>query len=343
VFRNRAVIGFLGALVACVLLLGAVPALASDAAEVEALIKQALDLRRQQKDPLAYPLLQKAHALGSTPRTAAQLGLVEINLGYWLDAERHLSESLAAKRDVWVNQHRAVLEQNLEKARKAIGEVLVVGTPSGAEIEVNGKAVGTLPMQAPVRLGEGPARIEVRAPGYEPASRSLNVVGGQREQIALALDPAKASATAPAPTSATSPSPAAPPEQPPHPRKQLRLLAWSAAGFATGVLAVAGWQTKTWLDKRDEFDNHLPATTTMPPPKPDCGAKDPDRGGPGCEAIYNDMTGARTKAFILYGLAGAFAAGSATLFILSNRNEESPRLACAPNPWLKGAQCQLVF
>jgi hypothetical protein len=341
VFRNWAVIGSLGATVACVLLLAATPASASDAAEVEALIKQALDLRRQQKDPLAYPLLQKAHALGSTPRTAAQLGLVEINLGYWLDAERHLAESLAAKRDVWVHQNRAVLEQNLEKARKAIGEVLVVGTPSGAEIEVNGKAVGTLPMQAPVRLGEGPARIEVRAPGYEPATRSLSVVGGQREEIALALEPAKTAETAPVPTSATSP--AAPPEPPTRPRKQLRLLAWSAAGFATGVVVVAGLQTKTWLDKRDEFDNHLPATTTTPPAKPDCGAKDPNRGGPGCEAIYNDMNRARTRAFMLYGLTAAFAAGSATLFILSNRNEESARLACAPNPLLKGAQCHLAF
>lgn len=323
------------------MLLGIPSAFASDAAEVEALIKQALDLRREQKDPLAYPLLQKAHAIGSTPRTAAQLGLVEINLGYWLDAERHLSESLAAKRDVWVHQHRATLEQNLEKARRAIGEVLVVGTPSGAEIEVNGKAVGSLPMQAPVRLGEGPGRLEVRAPGYAPATRSFSVVGGQREEIAVALDPLKPAAP---PPGTVSEPPAAQLEQPTSDaRKRLQLLAWTSAGLATGALVFAGLQTKTWLDKRDEFDDHLPATTAMPPVRPDCGAKDPNRGGPGCEAIYNDMSRARTRAFIGYGLGAVFAAGSATLFILSNRNEESPRLACAPNPLLKGAQCHLAF
>jgi hypothetical protein len=167
----------------------------------------------------------------------------------------------------------------------------------------------------------------------------------QREEISVALDPLKAVAPSPAsPPVATSPPPATQLEQPGgDARKHLRLLAWTSAGVATGALVFAGLQTRTWLDKRDQFDNHLPATTTTPPPKPDCGAKDPNRGGPGCEAIYNDMNRARTRAFITYGFAAAFAAGSATLFILSNRNEESGRLACAPTARLDGAQCRLSF
>ena len=350
--RNKPVIGPIGAAVACAVLFGMPSAFGSDAAEVEELIQQALNLRRQQKDPLAYPLLQKAHELGSTPRTAAQLGLVEINLGYWLDAERHLSESLAARKNVWVHQHRDVLEQNLEKARRAIGEVLVVGTPAGAEVQVNGKVVGDLPMQAPVRLGEGPAKVEIRASGFAPSTRSVQVIGGQRQEISFALQPVKPTAppATPPPVSGTIPQVGTPAHEGSDAGPDrigatpwMRPLAWTAAALAAGSLVFAAAQTKTWLDKREAFDNHLPSMPAMLPATPDCGAKDPNRGGPGCEAIYSSMERARTRAIATYAAGTLLAAGSVTLFILSNRGQEETRLACAPTLGINGAGCRLTF
>src|SRR4051812_16035681 len=83
-----------------------VVARAADPTEIEDLIRQGNDLRRAGKDERALPLLRKAYDLAGTPRTAAQLGLVEVALGYRLEAERHLSESLASPRDVWVRKNR---------------------------------------------------------------------------------------------------------------------------------------------------------------------------------------------------------------------------------------------
>src|SRR5688500_10991836 len=57
---------------------------------VEELIRQGVALRRSGQDQAALPLFQKAHEIGHTPRTAAQLGLVEMALGYVLEAERDL-------------------------------------------------------------------------------------------------------------------------------------------------------------------------------------------------------------------------------------------------------------
>ena len=72
------------------------PARAGDSAEAEALIRQGVELRAQKKDERALPLFEKAYQLSRTPRTAGQLGLVEIALGYFVDAEKYLSEALGS-------------------------------------------------------------------------------------------------------------------------------------------------------------------------------------------------------------------------------------------------------
>jgi hypothetical protein len=79
--------------------MGASFAWASEPAEVEALIEQANKFRRDGKDGKALPLMRKACDLATTARTAAQLGLVEMALGYWLQAEQHLTEALSSPRD----------------------------------------------------------------------------------------------------------------------------------------------------------------------------------------------------------------------------------------------------
>src|SRR5947209_5434763 len=65
------------------------PALgASPAAEAESLIRDGVALRREQRDVQALPLFQKAYDLVRNARTAGQLGLCELSLGYWIEAEQ---------------------------------------------------------------------------------------------------------------------------------------------------------------------------------------------------------------------------------------------------------------
>ncbi len=160
---------------------------AADPKQVEDLLQEGIRLRREGSDGRALPLFQKAHELAHTPRTAAQLGLVEYALGYSLDAATHLSQGLAASNDVWIRSHRAVLEDALAQVRGTIGELAVTGSPDGAEVILNGKSVGRLPLAAPVASGQGPATLELRAPGYLNASSSVSVVGGKLATVHLEL------------------------------------------------------------------------------------------------------------------------------------------------------------
>ena len=150
-------------------------------------IRRGNELRRKDLDPKALPLYQKAYDLEPSPRTAAQLGLVEGALGYWLSAERHLKEALVSTRNPWVWRNRTKLRRALANVQASIGEVEVIGGPSGAEVTVNGQRAGLLPLPVPVRAGEGVAQIAVRADGHKEATASATVRGGQRVTVNITL------------------------------------------------------------------------------------------------------------------------------------------------------------
>src|SRR5260221_6790394 len=118
---------------------------AADSAE-EALIREGIEHRRRQEDAAALPLFQQAYELHHSPRSAAQVGLDEIALGRWIDADRHLEEALAAPSDPWIRKNRTILRQALDNVGRQLGELEILGSPEGAEISVEGEVRGTLPL-----------------------------------------------------------------------------------------------------------------------------------------------------------------------------------------------------
>ena len=172
--------------------------------EAEALIRQGVELRAQKKDERALPLFEKAYQISRTPRTAGQLGLVEMALGYFVDAEKYLSEAVASPDHPWVAKNLATLKAQLATAKSQIGELYIVGEPAGAEVLVNGKAVGKLPLSTPIRLDKGRADVQVRAPGYVASTDTVTMVGGKREDRSYRLQ-REAVAVAPPPPAPVQP------------------------------------------------------------------------------------------------------------------------------------------
>ena len=331
---------------------------ASEPAEVEALIEQANNLRRDGKDGKALPLMQKAYNMAGTARTAAQLGLVEVALGYWLQAEQHLAEALSSPRDPWIHQHRAELQRVLAGVKESIGELSVQGEPAGAEVVVNGQSVGTLPLSKPVRVGDGPVRLEVRAAGYQTSSQTLRMSkgAGQRVDIRLARAAVVVSPQESPPTKVAERSPSLVEQMPEQTSAAgppaTRMAAWATAAAATAALGVGVAGSLTWIKKRDAFDNHttfvldnsgMPTNRT----RNDCGAQNENRGGDECLRLYDQMNGAKTFAVIGYVSGALLAAGAATLFLLAPSRDGNETiqssLVCAPTLATVGGNCRLVF
>jgi hypothetical protein len=156
----------------------------------EALIEQGVKLRVEGKHAEALELFTRAHSLSPSARTLAQIGLAEGSLRRWLDAEGHLVAALDAHDTPWIEnrRNREALEQALVSVRRHIGGVTVLG-PEGAEVSVDGKVAGRLPLAAPLRLAEGEARIDGTAAGRKPATASVTVVGGETSTVILELPP----------------------------------------------------------------------------------------------------------------------------------------------------------
>jgi hypothetical protein len=174
--------------------------------EAESHIKSGVNLRRAGNDEAALPEFKRAYELSHSPRSAAQLGLCEQALGLWAEAHDHNSEALLATNDAWVKKNRAVLEDQVATAKSHLGRIEVNGEPAGATLSVNGRQIGTLPLVGPLRLTVGHIELELRAPGYEPATHTVELKPGAYERVGMRLTKAPVAAAPALPPSAAEPA-----------------------------------------------------------------------------------------------------------------------------------------
>ena len=316
---------------------------ATEAEQAEALIREGVQLRAHDKAADALVVFEKAYQVSRTPRTAAQLGLCELELGHFVAADRYLTEALAGPDHPWVRKNKATLKKSLDTARASIGELALVVSPPGAEVLVNGKPVEAALLGAPLRLDKGTAELEVRAPGYQPARETIVVAGGKSEQrtFALALEP-KPVLAAPAP--AVPDAAAAPmiaPAGGPH-RKQ-RIAAWVTGGAALGALVLGTVEAVSASSKSDAFNSHTGTTGGVV--YQDCGTS---QLTPACKSLKSDYDSALRLSIVGFAAAGALAATSAVLFVRSSphgaeADGNARAFACVPDPLARGVDCTLRF
>ena len=355
------------------------PARAGDSAEAEALIRQGVELRAQKKDERALPLFEKAYQLSRTPRTAGQLGLVEMALGYFVDAEKYLSEALASPDHPWVAKNLATLKAQLATAKSQIGELYIVGEPNGAEVLVNGKVVGKLPLSTPIRLDKGRAEIQVRASGYVATTDTVAMTGGkredrsyrlQREAVAVAPPPPvqpvqpvlPVQPAMPRPVETTTPVAAAPPPAGGEPAasisttpapdqgggsSSLRPVAWGVGIAAGAGLLFGAVEGIIAVKKKNEFNDHMGPDPAGGGQIYDCGT---DALNPACESIKKSHDSARTLSIVGFVAAGVLAGGAAVLWVLSSPKERggsasasASGFACTPVLGSGGVACRLQF
>jgi hypothetical protein len=352
--------GFAGLAFGAAVVAAAVTPQAARAAgdDAEKLIHHGIELRKAHDDEGAARAFQQAYDQVHTPRAAGQLGLAEQALGRWEDAERHVGEALHATGDSWVSKNRATLDEALGTIEAHLGRVEVLGDPEGAEVSINGRSVGKLPLPDAVRVSAGEVDVEMRAPGYVPAQRTLSIVGGQYQRLVLHLAkeaPPEVTATGTKPAggeASTSPGPgpitpvvtSTPAAEPP---SQLRtVLKWSAAGAAGVGLTVGVVATILHANNVSKFDSN-PANCAD-----NNGQAVHQQGGspaPECQGELNAYRDDTTWAIIGFAGAGAFAVTWLVLQLTEGRSHPAAgeqALAgplCVPSSSGLGLSCAVRF
>jgi hypothetical protein len=156
--------------------------------EVERLLRHGIELRQLGNNEAALADFQRAHELGNTPRTLAQVALAEQALGRWVDAETHLREALRAGDDAWISRNRAALDGALGVITQHVGQVMVTCDVRGAALTIGGRPAGVLPLVAPLRVDAGEIEVVARAYGHT-ASQRVTVNAGETAQVILRIAP----------------------------------------------------------------------------------------------------------------------------------------------------------
>ena len=198
-------------LVLCVgvIVWGSQPRVVAAADDPEALIRIGNDLRRKGDDKRAEGYIKRAYEIGHTPRAAAQLGLVELSLGRFLEAAQLLAIAVDAS-DAWVADHRATLEVSLAKARTQLVGVELVGAPRDATAVLADKTVAKVPADGVLWLEPGAIAFDVEAIGHASAHVAIQATAGEHTKVNVTMS----AVNQPVPPVAAAP-PAAEPEAPP--------------------------------------------------------------------------------------------------------------------------------
>jgi hypothetical protein len=218
--------------------------------EEEALLAQGSELRRAGHDEEALAVFSRALTASGSPRARAQVALADQALGRWVDAERDLSLALSVN-DPWIEQHRGPLTRALDRIRTHLATLDVDANVVGAGLFVNGSLVGTLPLQAPVRVVAGTIAIEVRAIGFETQLRTIDVPAESRAREVMTLVKSPTRPTFVASQDAVRPAPSPSTDS----GADVRTAAWiSVAGAAallaggTAALLVQNHNAAVWND-----------------------------------------------------------------------------------------------
>jgi hypothetical protein len=167
-------------------------------------------------------------------------------LGEWLLADDYLRLALSHETHPYVVRHEKSLDDAQRVISANIGRLEVEGEPAGAEVRLNGRLIGTLPLAAPARATVGSYSLEVRLEGHYTLQRPLVITGNSlsRESVRLEPRPADEPQRALASTASGEPTADRPAERP--------WLTWTLAGLS----AAAGVTTVTALVYREVHANN---------------------------------------------------------------------------------------
>lgn len=338
----------------------------------EELNSKGVSLRMAGDNKGALPLFQQAYELTHSARATAQLGLVHQALGRWDLAEPLVARAIQSKGDPWIKKYESELTKALVTIREHIAHIELVSDPPQTEVIVNGSPVGRLPLSEPVPVVVGQVDIELRAPGYRNAIRTVTVKPFAYERVFVRLqkegsepvavvttakesphaDVAGAGAAGGASDNATSGG-GHPTDQSSAGVSPRTVIKWTSLGLAgvgvgTGLVASVIFSSNS-----SSFRSHNPECLDMDGLAVDAGGKPV----PDCQPWLSNYKTARTWQIVGFAAAGVFAATWLVLQLTespepsttSGRGARSDRSyarsswACAPSLVDPGVACALRF
>ncbi|WP_437486512.1 PEGA domain-containing protein [Sorangium sp. So ce1014] len=290
-------------------------------------------------------MLLSAWELNPTFDVAYNLGNTKYQLKKHREAAQYLSHALRH----WPLMKAAAklkptAEKRLAESRAQVGALVVTAGVAGAEVVVDGKAVGKAPLEGEVFVEAGEHRVEARLEGYAPASETVKVAKGGTAAAALALPPLKSEGQEAAPgaraakggsapgAAAGAPVAEMPPAVPAYPGPEPQKRSWVPV-IALGAASVVGLGVGigTTVASNAASDDAHKQSAAIIQGRGQCVKPASAWVGP-CEQVRSDASRADTLgnvARVAFIASGAFAIAAAT-YVLWPKPKRSESAVALP-------------
>lgn len=138
----------------------------------------------------------QAYALKKHPAVLLNLAQSELRSGHEADAAQHFSQYLREHKEASESERQSA-ETGLTNAKALVAEVTLDVDVSGAELSVDGDALGSSPLPGAIFLSPGSHRLVARKEG-KTTSSDVSLAAGQKTRLSVKL--ASATTDSPAPT-----------------------------------------------------------------------------------------------------------------------------------------------
>jgi hypothetical protein len=216
---------------------------AEDKARAKALLQEGLAFNQQGQHARALEKFQAAYAAYPSPKLWFNIGQVQVALDHPLEAVQAFEDFLALASDARP-EDRKDASTALAQLGKKLGRLQIKCETTGAEISVDGKRVGRVPLPEPLWAMPGRHSVTIAQSGFVSGTETVELGAGATALVVIRLLPAPP----PAPTAL------------PKPGERIPAAAAPAPGGAiapSGVAAAAGAPAQ---------DQLLPSQPAVPPP-----------------------------------------------------------------------------
>jgi tetratricopeptide (TPR) repeat protein len=160
---------------------------AEDRARGQELFQKGTEYYKSERWVEAEEAFDGAWAMGKTYDIAAHLGHTEYHLGKMREAAEHLGFALRNWPLSGKPEPKELARTRYEEVRAKVGGIAIKVSVAGAEVAIDGQAIGTSPLAAEVMVEPGAHRVEAKLKGYKLASSAVRAMAGGTHAVKLDL------------------------------------------------------------------------------------------------------------------------------------------------------------
>jgi tetratricopeptide (TPR) repeat protein len=166
----------------------AVTPAAEDKDKAKALLAEGLDFNRQGQHAQALEKFQAAFAAYPSPKLHFNIGQVELALDHPVEAMEAFEKFLALVPDARPEDKKDAKSAVAQLAKK-LGRLQIKCETKGAEVAVDGKKVGHVPLPGPQWATPGSHQVTLTHEGFAPATERVEMTTGSIALVVIRLAP----------------------------------------------------------------------------------------------------------------------------------------------------------